>query len=232
MQSDTLHPRAPALPLPLGERTLGAPADLREAVRLAEVNRPETRMLAQRLEARKADLSAAIGARLPTLGISGSGNASYFKVLDGEGIEGAQYDANGAMYLSWAALDVRVWRRAKQARAAVEEASRRLERTQFELRREVVAAHYDLQTAATRLEQAVAVLSVAAVTRESQNERYRAGLSSLLELLDAEDIEQRARQGRIEAELAHLKAQGDLLTACGLMDQLAKSAVSGPTASR
>ena len=226
-------PMVAALPLPLGEPALGAPAELREAVRLAESNRPETRELTRRLEARKADVAAAIGARLPTVGVSGSGNASYFKVLSGQGIDGAQYDASGALYLNWAALDVRVWRRAKQARAAYEEAARRLERTRLELRREVVAAHYALQSAETRLEQAVAVLSVAAVTREAQNERYRAGLSSLLELLDAEDVEQRARQARIEAELANLKAQGDLLAACGLMDRLTEdSAATRATALR
>ena len=223
-------PLTTALPLPLGETALGAPAELDEAVRLAETNRPEARELSRRLEARAAEVSAAIGARLPTVGVGGSGNASYFKVLSGQGIDGAQYDASGALYINWAALDVRVWRRAKQARAAYEEAARRLERTRFELRRQVVQAHYALRTAETRLEQAVAVLSVAAVTREAQNERYRAGLSSLLELLDAEDVEQRARQARIEAELAQLQAQADLLTACGLIDALAEAQESGATA--
>lgn len=218
MGDDPLSPVAPAA---LASAELGAPADLTEAVRLAEQHRPETRELFERLRAKDAELAAAIGARMPTVGVSGNGNVTYFHVLAGEGIEGMQYDANGALYVRWAGLDATVWRRARHARAAREEADKKLAQARFQLRREVVAAHYALATAATRLEQAVAILSVAEVTRESQNERYRAGVSSLLELLDAEDVEQRARQGRIEAELAYLTAQASLLTSCGLIERLA-----------
>ena len=50
-----------------------------------------------------------------------------------------------------------------------------------------------------------------------QNGRYLAGLASLLELLDAEDLEQEARQRRIEAQRDEAIKSAQLLSACGML---------------
>ena len=71
-------------------------------------------------------------------------------------------------------------------------------------------------------ERAVAVLRAAEVTREAQNGRYRAGVASMLELLDAENLEQQARRQRIEAERDYRIASARLLWAGGRLDALAR----------
>jgi outer membrane protein TolC len=64
-------------------------------------------------------------------------------------------------------------------------------------------------------------LRASEVTREVQNGRYRAGVASMLELLDAENLEQQARRRRIEAERDHYLAGARLLWASGRIDALA-----------
>jgi outer membrane protein TolC len=82
---------------------------------------------------------------------------------------------------------------------------------------EVVSADHEWHRANIELQRAVAVQEAAQVAREAQNGRYLAGLSSLLELLDAEDLEQKARQRRIEARRDEAVAVVRLLGACGLL---------------
>ncbi len=61
----------------------------------------------------------------------------------------------------------------------------------------------------------------AQVTRVAQNERYRAGVASLLDLLDAEGVEQNARRQHIESLRDHRLARVRLLAICGQLERLA-----------
>src|SRR4029078_5350874 len=106
-------------------------------------------------------------------------------------------------YLRWNGLDPAVWFRGGTTDAAAAEAQRQLATTVQTITTEAAQAVYALERARIDLQRATAVLDVARATRESQNGRYRSGLASLLELLDAENIEQEARQRRIEAERDH-----------------------------
>jgi outer membrane protein len=110
-----------------------------------------------------------------------------------------------------------VWLRADVAEASRIQAERALEVTQQAVSGEAVAAYYALQRAKFERERAIEVLLTAGATREAQNDRYRVGVGSLLELLDAESLEQDARQRRIEAERDEAIASARLLASCGLM---------------
>jgi outer membrane protein TolC len=72
------------------------------------------------------------------------------------------------------------------------------------------------------LERAVAVLRASEVARDAQNGRYRAGLASMLELLDAENLAQQSRRASIEAERDHRLAGVRLLWASGRLAALAR----------
>jgi outer membrane protein len=110
-----------------------------------------------------------------------------------------------------------VWLRADVAEASKVQAERALEVTQQAVSGEAVAGFYALQRAKLERERAIEVLLTAGATREAQNDRYRVGVGSLLELLDAESLEQDARLRRIEAERDEAIASARLLAACGLM---------------
>jgi outer membrane protein len=187
------------------------------ALELAKKNRPEMQSAAWAIAALREDYQAAVLERLPTAGISVSGSASYSELISGDGVVGSVFFGAAGVYLRWRGLDPIVWLRADVAEANKVTAERGLEVTQQQVTGEAVAAYYALQRAKLERERAIEVLLTAGATREAQNDRYRVGVGSLLELLDAESLEQDARLKRIEAERDEAIASARLLAACGLM---------------
>jgi outer membrane protein TolC len=190
------------------------PARARE---LAAHNRPELRRLSSMAEARREEHGAAIAARLPVVGVAATGTASYLDVKSGVGISGSQFGGSALGYVRWNGLDPAVWFRGGVTDAAASEAQGQLAATVQAITNEAVQAAFTLEHTRVELARAVAVLEVARATSESQNGRYRSGMASLLELLDAENIEQDARRRRIEAERDHAIAAARLVAACGLI---------------
>jgi outer membrane protein len=215
-------PTQPLAPAPFDEAVLPAPLDpLRASVQAIE-RRPEIKQLAATLQARQHDHRAAIGARLPTSGVLAQGNASYVNIYHGDGYEKFFGSANASIYLRWAALDPAIWRRASVTSGAIEEAQKQLETMLLNVRAEVVDAAYTVKRTHALVEQATQILAAAEAARTAQNERYRAGVASLLDLLDAEGVEQNARRQRIEAARDHRIARLRLLALSGTLDELAK----------
>jgi len=124
------------------------------------------------------------------------------------------------MYLRWNGADAQLLRRHKVAQARIAEAERELESTELSIRAEEVDASYGVRRAHAQLEQATQVLEAARATRAAQQERYGAGTASLLELLDAEALEQSARRARIEAARDYDLARARLLAVCGMLGRL------------
>lgn len=213
-------PNQPLLPAGFDDASLPPPLEpLAASVRAIE-RREEVKQLEAALASRRADHQAAIGARLPTLGLMGQGNLSYNAIYQGEGFEGSTINGSGSAYLRWAALDPSIWRRANVTRGATEEAQRELEALLLSVRAEVVEAAYRVKRTRAVLEQATQILAAAEAARSAQNGRYKAGVASLLDLLDAEEIEQNARRQRIEAARDQRIARVTLLALCGSIDTL------------
>jgi outer membrane protein TolC len=209
-------PRVPLRPAPSSaiEGQLFTPA---RAVAEAIEHRPDLRASRAAVDASAARDQAARAARQPTLGIYGSGQAGNVKRLDGQVLDGTFYGASAGLYLRWAALDASVWRRAEVSSSAILEAERAFDAALLRVQNEAVAAAYAAQREEARLAQAEQVLAGAEVTRKAQNERYRAGVATLLELLDAEQVEQTARVSRIEAQRDFAVARARHASACGTL---------------
>jgi outer membrane protein TolC len=191
-----------------------------KASAVAVERRPEVHQLQLALASRRNDHSAAIGARMPTAGLLGTGSVSYQNVVSGNGYQGRFLSGAASVYLRWSALDPSIWRRANVTRKSIDEAQRQLEAQVLGVRAEVVEAAYQVQRGRAMLDQATQILAAAQAARTAQNERYRAGVASLLDLLDAEGVEQTARRQRIEAERDHRIARVRLLALCGEIDKL------------
>jgi outer membrane protein TolC len=216
-------PNSPATPSGFDDSVLPAPLDPLRASAKAVEDRPEIKQLELALESRRVEHRAAIGARLPTAGLLGTGNVSYQNVLgSGNGYQGRFVAGAASVYIRWAALDPAIWRRANVTSRAIEEAQQVLEAQLLTVRAEVVEAAYNVQRARALVDQATQILAAAEAARTAQNERYRAGVASLLDLLDAEGVEQNARRQRIEAERDHRIARVRLLTLCGDVEKLAR----------
>jgi outer membrane protein len=215
-------PNRPLRPQSLETSPFSVPRNLEEATSAAFEYRPELQGLRMNLAARQADLSAALWRRAPTLGISGTATASYIDQLKGEGYQGSQYSAAAQVYLRIQSFDASVWRSADVARANMLQTQRQLEVTTLDVKAEVADASFAVERTRAELERASQVLSAAGAAREAQHGRYQTGVASLLELLDAEGLEQNARFDRIQAERDHQIANVRLLAATGLIRQLTR----------
>jgi outer membrane protein len=186
------------------------------------MQRPELRARAALVNARREDYAAAIAARLPTVGVAATAALSYLDVRKGQGIDGHQYGGSALVYVRWTGLDPVTWSSADAASAEVVLAEREWDAERHVLATEAVAASHAVLRAKIDLERAGAVLRAAEVARDAQNGRYRAGLASMLELLDAESLAQEARRARIEAERDRQLAGARLLWASGRLAALAR----------
>ncbi|HEX6240468.1 MAG TPA: TolC family protein, partial [Polyangiales bacterium] len=207
-------------PEPLNHDPFVGPTTIDEASRLARSERPELLRLREQIEAQQASYRAAWASRLPTLGLYAGGQATYYNVIVGDGIDGDQYNARGGLYMRWGGADAQVLRQRYVAQSRIQEAQRELEGTELSIRAEVVDAAYAVRRANAQLEQATQILEAARATRTAQQERYGAGTASLLELLDAEALEQGARRTRIEAQRDFDLARARLLAVCGTLGKL------------
>jgi outer membrane protein TolC len=194
---------------------------LESALSGARSQRPELRARAALVDASREAYDAAIAARLPTVGVSGSAELSYLDVRKGQGIDGHQYGGSALVYVRWSGLDPATWTQAAPADAAIALARRQWDAERHAVSSEAVVASHAVLRAKLELERAVAVMRASESAREAQNGRYRAGLASLLELLDAENLAQQARRASIEAERDHQIAGARLLWASGRLAALA-----------
>jgi outer membrane protein len=128
----------------------------------------------------------------------------------------------GLSFVRWSGLDPATWTQAAPADAAIALARREWDAERHAVASKAVAASHAVLRAKIELERAVAVLRASESAREVQNGRYRAGLASLLELLDAENLAQQARRASIEAEREHQIAGARLLRASGRLAALAQ----------
>jgi outer membrane protein len=210
-------PTQPLAAADLESDVFSAPLKPREASDLAVLHRPELRRLEANIAARRADHGAALGLRLPTAGLTASGSISYLDVINGHGLIGQIVNGSAGVYVRWNGLDPTVIRRANVTRAAVEEAQRQYDAGLLGMRAEVVAAAYNAQRAKAQLDQAEQVHAATEVTRNAQEQRYKAGIASILELMDAEALEQTARIAHLEAARDYDIARARVLSTCGVL---------------
>lgn len=208
-------------PAALPEGSFDGPNAVREISALAREQRPELKQLREQIRVQQEAYAAAVAERWPIAGLFASGQASYYGLLQGAGIEGDQYGASAGMYARWNAADPGVFRLRKVAEGKLMEVQRQLQASELSIRGEAVETAYAAQRSRAQLEQAEQVLEAARATRTAQHERYGAGMASLLELLDAEALEQTARRSRIEAVRDNELARARVLGATGTVERLA-----------
>jgi outer membrane protein TolC len=178
--------------------------DLARATRAAD-STPSVRAALAAVGAKLAAVEAARAAYLPTLALSVSGSYS-FSQYDKEAALTNVRSAAGAVLLSVPLLDLSI---PAQLRGALADAASADADAQ-ELRRVArdEAARAALATGSTlrALEQARATLNETAAVLTIVEARYEEGLSSPLELIDAESADFDARVSVTQSELAHALA--------------------------
>jgi len=204
---DVVRPKLPAVT-----------TDTAQAERLAESARPEVRrdrLLVQSLETA---VDAARARRRPTLAFAAD---AFYRLAqrDDPAVQLRTGNAQGALVLTLPILDFTIGARVDLARAEAAEAVAQYEQQRRDTREAGARSLIEARLNAERVEEAKRAEADAKNLLDRAQDRYQTGLTTPLEMLDAEATETLARIERLRAELDLALATVRYLAATG---QLAK----------
>jgi outer membrane protein TolC len=188
----------PALPGPVEELRAAAFRD-----------RPDLRELQEQLTASQLNWEAAKIQRGPVL--SASGTDSY----------GSQTDVSGNSWqvqvgVSLPVFDTGAVKASRErARAALAIARESLRQAELQISQEVEDAYLSAAEANARIETAAAAVTAAQVAADAAQERYRAGVGTVIEVTDAEQNLRQAEADRVKALYDYNSAVAALKAAIG-----------------
>ena len=170
------------------------PLTLEEALQLAEVNSPQLKAAASRVDQAKSGLRAAIAAWYPTVDLSASGLPEYFKsysyrnpdfVTNNE-TYGRQWRVNGSLQVSWDLINPARVPQIAAARDRFERAGDAYLIALRDLRLEVQTAYFALQQSDAGVRIGQDSVKASLVSYRDARARFNAGVNTKLEVLEAE----------------------------------------------
>lgn len=205
----TLPDRLPGQPdVPEGA---AAPEPLAALVGRAAERRPDLQAVSARVEAARSALDGARAARLPRLGWSGSFEADAEDPADDPGSHWSL-----GLGLTWTGFDgFATGARIEAARARVEEVERLAELARLGVDLEVESAFRSLEAARLRIREASEAVTLAERSAAIVRDRYREGLTTVVELLEAEIVLSGSRTRELQARRDLAVARGRLDLALG-----------------
>jgi outer membrane protein TolC len=189
-------------------------SDLNGVLQQALANRPEYRAAAARLRAAELQHKAALQQRLPSLGF----NAEY-------GVLGPTPSSMTPQWTVLATLKVPVFlggkiaADAKQSEAVVDQNRARIQDLRGQIEQDVENAVLDLRSAAEQVDTAVAQLKLAKQTVAEAEDRYRAGVTNNIEVIQAQEALALASDSYINGVYAYNTAKVLLAHAVGNAEQ-------------
>jgi outer membrane protein TolC len=186
-------------------------ADVAALLRLAEARRPELHAASRRNDAARAESSAARGAFGPQVNLFAMGDAMQQR--GSSGFAGATFGAAASLPLynggqRHALLDAAEAERRKQEQDR--------ERLALQIGQEVAVALTNLRAAEQSVATATAARTAADEGYRVEQQRYEAGRSVLVELLDALSARTQAQSGVVQAHYEYGVARDQLLRAVGV----------------
>ena len=170
------------------------PLTLEESLQLAEVNSPQLKAAASRVDQAKSGLRAAIAAWYPTVDLSASGLPEYFKsysyrnpdfVTNNE-TYGRQWRVNGSLQVSWDLINPARVPQIAAARDLFERAGDSYLIALRDLRLEVQTAYFALQQADEGVRIGQDSVKASLVSYRDARARFNAGVNTKLDVLEAE----------------------------------------------
>jgi outer membrane protein len=181
-----------------------APAAVDDATRLD----PERAAEWSTLQQTRAEAAAARAERYPTFALNAGADVARsdaLSTLDETSLRSSPVlttvNLQAGASLRWTMLDVTTSDRAKAAAAAARVQARRVEVVDQARELEAVATVHAARQATLLLQRAEEQYDLAELSVHQENERYRVGQGSLLQLLDAQRLLNEARLDRIQARL-------------------------------
>lgn len=188
------------------------------ARRSAELRRPELRAQEARIDAQRAGRLVSRARLLPSINLYVSSNFQRDSLQRGVSVQGDAFIAMAGIALRFSPLDVPALRSMHAVSAELDVERWVLREVALRTHAAAITNRREVARAREALSQADQIFAAAHSTREAQYRRYEVGEASLIELLDAEDVEQEARSRRILAQRDVELSRIALLDAMGLLE--------------
>jgi outer membrane protein TolC len=212
-------------PIEIGPPAADAPAgpsqaNLRTLIDDALQRRPDIAALRATLAAKKA-LVTAVGSELwPSLYLTGSATRNVFDFNRGQDTEDRDWAYFGSLSLRWTLFDGFQTLNAKRvAEARAETAQAQLKQAELAASAEVWSRYFGYETALQKHAASAAFLKSAAAAHDAALDSYKAGLKSILDVLNTESQVAQARSQQVAARQEVFTALAQLAYATGLLEK-------------
>jgi outer membrane protein TolC len=201
----------PFSPSPTLEETRGPEVSLDELVAEAVANRPDLRAAEAGVRAAGESRRAARAGSKPEVGLQGRFEANDEQFIGAQGTNWSVFVAARIPIYQGKQSRARVAR----AEAQTREAQRMRDRLRQSIDLETRRAYFDVRASRKSLEQSRRAVELARESLRSVQDRYREGLTTLVELLDAETALTRSRTREIATLRELIVSQANLELAVG-----------------
>jgi outer membrane protein TolC len=197
-------------------------ASLEEDLQRAYATRPDYLAAAQQVRAAEEMRRAATAEHYPSIDMAGTYGAAGVNVGDSHGVFQVGATLNIPIFAGGHThADV------LQAEATLRQARQQLENLAGQIDYQVRAARLDLAAAADQVEVARSSVDLANQTLEEARDRFAAGVTDNLEVVQAQEAVATANENYISSLYAHNLAKVSLATAIGIAEQGVKDYLQG-----
>ena len=217
LPADTrLHLAAPAYDLPEAVKE----ADVKQMIDDALMRRPDIASARATVAAKQAAVTVAGAYLWPSLYLNGSAAHDSYNITEGQNLQDRDWSYNGTLSIQWTLFDGFQTISAKRAaRAQAESAAAQLKQAELAASADVWMRYHDYETALKQHSFAAAFLKSSSAAYDLTFEGFKAGIKSMLDLLDAERQLAQARSQYVAARQGALTALVNLAYSTGLLEK-------------
>jgi outer membrane protein TolC len=182
--------------------------------------RPDIAALRATLAAKNAVVKA-VGSELwPSLYFNGNATRDYFKNVSGKDMQESDWSYSGGISLQWTLFDGFQTLSAKRiAQAQADSLQAQLQQAELAASAEVWTRYHNYETALQKYKFSTAYLQSASSSYDLALDSYKAGIKSILDLLNAESQLAQARSQQIAARQETFTALASLAYSTGLLEK-------------
>lgn len=194
--------------------------DMRNLIDETLSRRPDIAALRASLAAKRAIVKAVGSDLWPSLYFNGNAARDYFKNVSGKDMQDSDWSYSGGISLQWTLFDGLQTLSAKRvAQAQADSLQAQLQQAELAASAEVWTRYHNYVTALQKYKFSTAYLNSASSSYDLALDSYKAGLKSILDLLNAESQLAQARSQQIASRQETFIALANLAYSTGLLEK-------------
>jgi outer membrane protein TolC len=194
--------------------------DMQKLIDESLQRRPDIAALRASLAAKQALVKVQGSPLWPSLYFNGNVNRDYYKNISGKDLQDSDWSYSGGISLEWTLFDgFRTLSAKRVAQAQADALQAQLQQAELAASADVWTRYHNYETALQKYKFSVAYLHSASSSYDLALNSYKAGLKSILDLLNAESQLAQARSQQIAARQESFTALANLAYSMGLLEK-------------